>query len=173
LNKYLNNDQYCLYFSYDLPLVPKSFPESYITIHYPELKICAHLLEFGRLSHLACYYCRAAETTTSTVDHKNGIKTLLRPSGRPGRREKGIPRVMKGKSRPTTSCRDPLTRPPAGRTTPRVWSTAKSCTHPLPALVIKRLFLALEKNPVKTSFTFFYPTNSYCFLKCFFYTKKQ
>jgi hypothetical protein len=27
--------------------------------------------------------------------------------------------------------------------------------------VIKRLFLALEKKPVKKSFTFFYRTNSY------------
>jgi hypothetical protein len=37
-------------------------------------------------------YHRAAETPT--VDLKNGIKTLLRPPGRPGGREKGIFRVM-------------------------------------------------------------------------------
>jgi hypothetical protein len=48
-------------------------------------------------------YRRAAETTTSAVDLKNGIKTSLRPQGRPGRREKGIPHVMKRKSRPTSS----------------------------------------------------------------------
>jgi hypothetical protein len=34
------------------------------------------------------------------VDLKNGIKTSLRPQGR---REKGIPHVMKRKSRPTSS----------------------------------------------------------------------
>jgi hypothetical protein len=79
-----------------------------------------------KTADLATYH-RAAETTTSVVDYKNGIKTSLRPPGRPGRRKKGIPSVMKRKSRPTPSATPP-TRPPTGRTPPRVWSvkSAKS-----------------------------------------------
>jgi hypothetical protein len=37
-----------------------------------------------------------------------------------------------------------------------------SCTHSPPALLIKWLFLALKKKPVKKSFSFFYRTNTYC-----------